>query len=1026
MIQELVSRLLERGVRLRAEGERLLCSAPAGVLTAELRDEIGRNKEALLALLREASGSGRASAPVQRVSGEGPWMLSTAQERFWLMEQLSAGQGVYNVPGAFRLEGALDADALEAALRAFVRRHAILDVRFEDGAGGARMLPAHLEEVCLERFDLRDVPDDAREAALRDLLETWAEEPLDLVAGDTFRARLVALAAEEHALFVVSHAVVWDGWSFDVMLSELSSLYPSAVSGVTDGVLPDPPIQYTDYARWQRGRLAEGALDAQLSYWRTRLASPRPVVSLPTDRPRPPATFSGARLNFTLDPRVVATLSDLARDENATLFMVLLAAFAALLHRYTRQEDLTILTPVRGRDRMELEGLVGCFANMMPMRLQPSSSETFLALLRRVREHCLDAYANAEAPFDVLAGELEGAGAEGAGSLFRVTFTYQNTTDRPHQLGEVRISTIQRDHRHSYSEVGLWVRERPGHVDGALDYRTDLFRASTMEGFLMHYETVLRDVAAKPRTRLRDLLVHPEPFDRRAVRSGAERTVAEAPAPPAPSLMDLLRSWASRDPGRVALEADGATLTYGDLLARLGAPQPVDSDGGTGFVENAPEASPLDAVVSALAALRSGTGCGLDLTVPPPLEDRAVGRTLVEVATLLEAGADDTVLIPGNLSRPAILQAALLPLVVGARAVFAGDRAGLDEWELADVLETSRATILSVPTHLCGRLRETDWEGDAQLRVLCLGECPRPDAAEWLAARTGGSWWVDGQPDACVWALCGPITRTEAAGGLGRVLPDLTAHVLDEEGRRVEHGVPGELAMEIHDRRSSTGRTVIRTGELVREVDGETLHRLGRIDGRVAIDGVLVDPASVERILRTLPAVLDAAACPTTRADGDRRLLAYLVWRDDADRPTTTELRDLVRRRLGEAHVPSAFVPLEEIPRLSDGTADPESLPSPFDDDAPPETFEHLGPRTSEEELICQVWRELLRVERVDIADNFYTLGGNSLMLMRAVDLIETRTGRRLDPRILFFHSLEGVAQALAEAGGVAQESVRT
>lgn len=1004
MVADLVDRLLARGIHLRAEGERLVCRAPAGALTPDLREEVERHKAALVEMLREAGGPGRNGAGIPPAGENGPWVLSTAQERFWLMETLSAEAGVYNVPGAFRLEGPLAAEALEEALHDFVERHAVLNVRFEARGGEVRMVPAARRRLRLERIDLQGTPPDERPAALRNLLETWAEEPLDLEGGDTFRARLVALGPEEHALFVVSHAAVWDGWSFDVMLAELASLYPARLSGTEDGGLPPLGVQYPDYAAWHRRRLADGSLEPKLSYWRERLESPLPLVDLPTDDPRPAKTFSGARLNFALDDELVAELGRVARSTHATLYMVLLAGFAALLHRHTRQEDVTVLTPVRGRDRPELEALVGCFANMMPVRLRPDPTVTFLDFLGEVRTRCLDGYANAEAPFEVTAGDVERRSGSGGGAsgLFRATFTYQNTGERRRRIGELRVSTIARDHRRCYSEVSLWVREHSSYVDGALDYRTDLFRSSTMEDFLMHYETLLREVARDPGVRLRDLLLFREPAPGAAPLDVAPGSSHVAGGPP---VTEALRAWADRDPGRIALEAGGARLTYGDLLRCLEADEPPDVDAG-------------EPVVAVLRALRAGTGCGLHPGAAPGEEDRAVGGVLRHVAALVEADPDDVVLAPWSLDTRESLLSALLPLMVGARAFLVEDPIATDEWALADILDTSRVTILPVHTRVAGRLRDTEWEGDAMLRVLCIGGEPSQDVADWLAHHTGGAWWVAGVEDGPAWALHGSLGRREAFAGLAHPLPGVRFRVVDADGRAVLRGVPGELAFKPPAGSPKADRSsgLIATGERARQVGDGAFQRLGRLDGRVSVDGELVDPGETERILVGEPAVLDAAVSVVTPPGGRRRLVAHLVWRRDATPPTTTELRGIIRDRLGEAHVPSAFVAVGKIPRGADGRALAGRLPSPFAGQRPEDPADG-EPRTANESLVAEVWRQLLCVDRVRPGDDFYTLGGDSLMLMRAVELIEERTGTRLDPRILFFHPLEGVAQALTDAG---------
>ncbi|HEX7242084.1 MAG TPA: condensation domain-containing protein, partial [Longimicrobiaceae bacterium] len=503
-----------------------------------------------------ADGSGVAAPPVTPVGREGPLPLSFAQERLWFLEQMRPGEGAYTIPVALRLTGALDAAVLEGAVTELVRRHEALRTVFPARGGRPVQVVRPAEPVSLPVESSVDVPGVVREEMVR---------PFDLEAGPVFRARLARLGADEHLLLLTMHHVVSDGWSVGVLLRELGALYRALAAGEPPS-LPEPPVQYGDFAAWQRAHLTDEVLDGQLAYWRSRLAGAPPVLEIPADRPRPPVpSFRGASHAFVLPPELAERVRAAGRAAGATPFMLLLAAFQLLLSRYAGEDDVVVGTPVAGRTRTELEGTVGFFANTLALRGDLSGDPTFAELLARVRETTLGAFAHQDLPFERLVEELRPGRDLSRNPLFQVLFVLQNTPTGALDAGELRISVEPVESTASKFDLTLALEERGGALAGTLEYAAELFDPATVERMTAHFGALLEAVTADPGRRLSALsFLTPE-----------ERALAFAGGNPAPesfvvagTLHGRFEAVARARPDAVAVTAGAESLTYAELDAR--------------------------------------------------------------------------------------------------------------------------------------------------------------------------------------------------------------------------------------------------------------------------------------------------------------------------------------------------------------------------------------------------------------------------------------------------------------------------
>ncbi|HLL45470.1 MAG TPA: condensation domain-containing protein, partial [Longimicrobiaceae bacterium] len=491
--------------------------------------------------------------------------LSFAQERLWFLDRMEPGRGVYNVFLGRRLRGALDAAALERALAAIVRRHDSLRTTFAEADGVPVQVIAPFTGFTLPVEDL-SVPDPAeREAAVERRAAEEAGRPFDLAAGPLFRATLLRMADDDHALLLCMHHVVTDGWSVGVLLREMAAGY--AAGGAPP--LPPLPVQYADYAVWQREQLAGEALDAQLAWWKERLAGAPALLELPTDRPRPAVQgFDGATEPVELPAELLEKLRALGRAEGATLFMVLLSTFKLLLSLYTSSDDVVVGSPVAGRTRGEVEALVGFFVNTLVLRTDLSGDPGFRETLRRVRKTTLGAYERQDVPFEKLVAELQPGRSLSHSPVVQVIFTAQDGAASAPALPGLAAASLDPGVEPAKFDLSLGLAATPRGLRGAVTYRTDLFDAGTVRRLVQHLGRVLEQVAADPALPLSCLeLLGPD--ERRVVLGAwggsdaayaAERRVHRrvaghaACAPHAPAVVDGAR-----------------TLTFGELDARAAA-----------------------------------------------------------------------------------------------------------------------------------------------------------------------------------------------------------------------------------------------------------------------------------------------------------------------------------------------------------------------------------------------------------------------------------------------------------------------
>ncbi|NBD32275.1 MAG: amino acid adenylation domain-containing protein [Cyanobacteria bacterium] len=491
--------------------------------------------------------------------------LSFAQQRLWFLDLLEPNSPFYNIPEAVRLQGDLNIQVLQQALDAIVAHHEILRTNYVTENGNPIQRLAASQSVELLIVDLQHYGQAEQETQIQRLLQQESQRPFSLASDMMLRGCLLQLAPQEHVLLLVMHHIASDAWSMGILWEQLTQLYQAFLDRQPNP-LETLPIQYADYAVWQREWLSGEVLDQQLSYWKKQLTGAKPLLELPTDRSRPPIqTYRGASQSVVIPETLTKSLKQLSCQEGVTLYMTLLAAFQTLLYRYSRQEDIIVGSPIAGRTRTELEGLIGFFVNTLVLRTDLSGNPSFLQLLEQVRSITLDAYAHQDLPFEKLVEELSPERSLSYNPLFQVMFDLQNASGQAGQLLGLTQTPVQLEVEAAKFDLTLSVIEKDGVFVGSWKYNTDLFDAATITRMTGHFQTLLEGIVANPQQSISQLPLLAAP-ERQQLLVKCNDTATEYPQ--AQCIHQLFEEQVEQTPDEVAVVFENQPLTYRELNER--------------------------------------------------------------------------------------------------------------------------------------------------------------------------------------------------------------------------------------------------------------------------------------------------------------------------------------------------------------------------------------------------------------------------------------------------------------------------
>jgi iturin family lipopeptide synthetase A len=1030
---------------------------------------------------------------IGRVDRNGKLALSYSQERLWFINQLEPENVAYNAPAAVRILGPLELESLERTLREIVRRHESLRTRFLSVDGEAQQIIDPSLSVELPVTELSHLPELEREVEAQRLARQEARQPFDLARGPVFRAKLLRLASQDHVLVFNMHHIVCDAWSIGVLVREVSAIYNNFSNG-QPSLLPELDIQYADFSAWQRELLSGPLLDEQLEYWKRKLAAVEPL-NLPTDRPRAGIQRpDGATTRFTVPKELTESLKVLSRKQTATLYMILLAAFQALLGRYSGQSDIAVGSPIAGRLRTETEALIGVFINTLVLRTDLSSQPDSMELLQQVKETTLEAYAHQDVPFERLVEVLLPQRDLTQMPLFQVLFVFQNVPFTALELGAAKMLPFDVDNGAAQFDVTLMLEETSSGMEGSIAYNKGLFDAATMRRMIEHYQMLLSGVVENPKQPIAwlPLLTANE---RKQVTEEWNRTEAQYPLNKC--LHEIFEEQVERTPRAVAVVDEDRELSYEELNRRANQIAHYLRKLGVGpdvIVGLCMERS-VEMVVGLLGVLKAGAAyMPLDPEYPAErltymlqdaqlkflltqerLQDIFAGFTgsmicvdtqrLGKILEESDANPDGSNVDPENLAyvlytsgstgRPkgvGMTQGPLCNLVAwqlisnsgphrtlqftpltfdvsfqeifatlcsGGSLVLIGNDTRRDPAELWKVLCEREVERLFLPFIALQELAEAscaaEWEFTSLRTVITAGEQLKVTPALQRFFDRLSVAILENQygPTECHVVTAHRLQATSKEWPLlppiGKPIANDQVYVLDENNTPLPIGVPGGLylagaglARGYLNRPDLTaerfvpnpfsvrgGERMYRTGDRVRwRADGD-LEFIGRLDDQVKIRGFRIELGEIEAALREHGGVRQAVVIVREDQVGEKRLVAYVVPEQEHEKSGNgsgraelhiSELREHLLGKLPEYMVPSAYVQMEELPLNHNGKVDRKNLPQP-DTETPEEKY--VGPRNPTEETLCQLWQEVLRREHVGIHDNFFKIGGHSLLAAR-------------------------------------------
>lgn len=665
-IVEFLSTLRKLDVRVWAENGQLRANAPNGVLTPELRAELASRKAEILTFLLQADQAAQAAPPIQAAPRRASIPLSFSQHRIWLFDQIEPQNPAYNIPASVRLIGPLDVPALRASIDEVIRRHEMLRTTFSMVNGEVSQVIAPSLSLDLAVTDLRSLPGDQREGEARRLAHAEAGLPFDLSSGPLVRASLLRLGDEEYVLLLTIHHIVSDDWSMGVFVGELATLYQAFTAGQPSPLL-DLPIQYADYALWQRGESQKSVLQSQLEFWTEKLAAVASLPPIPTDRPRlGTQTFRGER-RFRMLPQALAErLKALSQEEESTLFMCLLAAFNILLWQYMGRDRVVIGSPVAGRTQREIEALVGFFVNTVALHIDLSGDPSFRQLLAWAREVTMNAYSHQDVPFEQVVDALRPEREQNQTPIFQIFFNMLNAASQRVEIPGLKIEPFS-DFIVGAPNIGakfdltLVAVEHPHGLQADISYNIDLFAPATIDWLLEHLQTILESAVADPDRPL-------SAFPRLPV-TGRNRTAPANPHVEFP-LEETGQSLAARfekhvraNPDRLAVSVDGKTMSYEQLNRAANRLAHWIQKAESGFSEERTVSLLLGHDAGTLTGMLAALKCGQIFTALDPAYPRErLAQMLADSRTSLIVSNTEHLTLAEDLRRQAGAALSLLNL----------------------------------------------------------------------------------------------------------------------------------------------------------------------------------------------------------------------------------------------------------------------------------------------------------------------------------------------------------------------------
>ena len=1041
--------------------------------------------------------------------------LSWPQERLWFIHQLEGPSATYNIHLVLHISGAIRVDALAKTLDAIAQRHDVLRTTFEAVEGKPVQTihepvpapgnwPLHIEDWQAWAFDSQGQEHPELDSKIQAFTRQQAQIAFDLTLLPLARATLLHLSPNRSVLCLEMHHIIWDAWSTGVFGQEFSQFYQAYSQGQSPIIAP-LPIQYVDYAVWQRQWLQGTALETQLNYWKQQLADAPALLELPTDRPRPAIQgFQGNTHIMRLDPALSQQINALAQKHQVTLFMVLLAAFQLLLRRYSGQHDIVVGSPIANRQRAELEPLLGFFINTLALRTLIDDSDTVSDLLRQIRRTTLDAYAHQDVPFEQIVDALQLKRTLAHSPLFQVLFVLQNAPMTTLTLPDLALTPLAEETQVAKFDLTLEIEESDQGVVGYWIYNSDLFDVDTVVRMGHHFELLLRGMVEHESQPVGDLPLL-RPAERQQILVNWNDTTTSYPHRER-CIHQLFEAQVEQSPDAIALTFESQHLTYHELNARAnqlarhlqtlgvgtetlvgicverslemmvgllailkagGAYVPIDPSypqarlqhmfqdaqvavllTQTSLVEQLPQQSTqsfcLDRDWSEINHYNTDnlntkvTAENLAYVIytsgstgrPKGVEicHRSVTNFLQSMAEKPGLCVEDTLLSVTTLSFDIAVLELFLPLTVGANVILVSRETAADGMQLLPTLTHCHPTVMQATPATWQMLIAAGWSGRSDLKILSGGEALSSDLAGQLIDRGASLWNMYGPTESTIWSLTQPINSAEQPISIGQPIANTQIYLLDKRLNLVPVGVSGELhiggtglARGYLNRPELTQERFIanpfgegrlyKTGDLARYRPDGSIEYIGRIDHQVKLRGFRIELGEIETVLAQHDQVQHCVAMVREDSPGQKRLVAYVVGSGNEDFDGNS-LKAHLKQCLPDYMVPNVLIPLEAIPLTPNGKLDRKALPT-LEVDLNG-SHEFVAPQTDEEKTLATIWQDILGQEQIGIHDNFFDLGGDSILSIQMTAQAR-KAGLSLSPKQLFQHqTISELAYAIA------------
>ena len=1011
-----------------------------------------------------------------RIKSE-PVVLSYAQQHLWIVDQMQPGNPAYNVPVVFDIKGELDIQRLEGSINEVIQRHEVLRTSFTTKDNQPYQIIHPELQIKIDQVDLSGFSTEKKETKYENLISSEVIKSFDLSKPPLIRVTLYKLDQSIYKLLLNLHHIVCDGWSIGLIIKEVGAIYEGNYSD-----LPELPMQYADYSILDKKRLEENKYEKQISYWREILEKELPVLELPLDKPRPAVqTFVGSNRFFSINRSLADKLQSIGLQQGATVFMLVLAAYQVLLHRYSGQDDIIVGVPVSTRTRNEYEMLVGYFLNMTAFRIDLSDDPTFIELLKRVRDLTLEAFSNQEVPFEKVVESLKFKRDLSRNPIFQTTL--EVSPGSSYILKDLQVKQNNLDTRFSQVDLAIHLKENDEGFSGRFEFNTDLFNEATIERYVSHFINLLTSIAENLDQKISSIPILSTEEKEELLKKGDQKTYYK----PEKVIHKFFEEAVEKSPDSMAISLNGETLTYSNLneranllahhLISLG----VKEDSLVGICME----RSFDLIVGILAILKAGGGyLPIDLSYPQDrttfmLQDAGVEIVLTQskLSGSLNIKNVNLILIDNYkpeksvVSNPVIkINPESLAYVIytsgstgkpkgvmvthynvvrlfqatdqwfkfnerDVRTLFHSYAFDFSVWEIWGALFYGGKLVI-IP-QLISRDPESFYNLLLKEKVTVLNQTPSAfrqlvqvavnrDESEKLFLRYiifGGETldlkilkpWFElygdekpslvnmyGITETTVHVTYRVLTNKDTDSGsvIGEPIPDLKFYILDKNKNLVPTGVSGEIYVggagvareylnrpQLNEERfinnpfsDQDNDRLYRTGDLARYIDGDDIEHLGRIDHQIKIRGFRIELGEIEAVINNYEDVKETVVIVREDIPEEKRITAYLMLKQK-ETFDVLALRSFLNKQLPDYMIPSDFVLLEEFPLTTSGKLDIKRLPA-----GEGERYsgtKYVTPQNQLEKTIADIWQKYLNLNKIGIDDNFFDLGGHSLLMVK-------------------------------------------